>query len=327
MTVLVTGGAGYIGSHVAHALIDEGRKVLIIDNMSTGRMENVPVAAAFERGNVGDIALVRELCQRHGVTAVMHFAGSIVVPESVENPLLYYENNTCVTRNLLEACIDVDIRHLVFSSTAAVYGIPDTVQVNEATPLSPINPYGASKLVIEWILRDLSAASDLRYFALRYFNVCGADAAGRTGQPGGNKATHLIKVACQTALGMRDGMSIFGTDYDTHDGTCVRDYIHVSDLANVHVLALKALEAGGPSRTMNCGYGHGFSVQEVVDAVKKASGVDYPVERVGRRAGDPPALISDPTLVRTELAWEPQFDDLDVIVGSALRWEKELHAV
>lgn len=323
-SILVTGGAGYIGSHVAHELVDDGREVVILDNLSTGVRENMPEAATFVHGDVGDYELLVNLISQHDVDAVMHFAGNIVVPESVENPLKYYRNNTAATRTLLSACVACRVHQFVFSSTAAVYGMPsaEELPVTEETPTAPINPYGASKLMTEWMLRDVDHAHDFRYVALRYFNVAGADPKGRTGQST-PQATHLIKVCSQTALGLRDQLSIFGTDYETRDGTCIRDYIHVTDLARVHILALEALERGEQSRVLNCGYGHGYTVREVIDAVQRVSEVDFDVVEAPRRAGDPPELIADSTKLRDEFGWQPEHDDLDEIVRTALEWEEQ----
>jgi UDP-glucose 4-epimerase len=323
MSILVTGGAGYIGSHVAHELVDDGREVVILDNLSTGVRDNVPAEASFVHGDIGDYELVVNLISEYDVDAVMHFAGSIVVPESVEDPLKYYRNNTARTRSLLSACVIAQVHQFVFSSTAAVYGMPDAdeLPVTEETPTEPINPYGSSKLMTEWMLRDVDHAHDFRYVALRYFNVAGADPEGRTGQST-PQATHLIKVCSQTALGMREELSIFGTDYETRDGTCIRDYIHVTDLARVHILALEALERGESSRVLNCGYGHGYTVREVISAVKRASGVDFKVVDAPRRAGDPPELIADSTKLREEFGWKPEHDDINEIVRTALEWEE-----
>ncbi len=325
MGILVTGGAGYIGSHAAYSLLDSGHEVVVIDNLSTGVRDNVPAAVTFIEGDVGDGAMVRTTLLEHNINAVIHFAGSIIVPESVSNPLKYYRNNTAATRTLLEACIAQDVKHFIFSSTAAVYGTPSETPVAESAPTVPINPYGSSKLMVEQILKDTAAATDLRFVALRYFNVAGADPQGRTGQST-PEATHLIKVAAQAALGVRDGLDLYGSDYDTPDGTCVRDYIHVTDLADVHVLALRYLTDGGESRIMNCGYGRGYSVREVIDVVRSVSGVPFPVREVGRRAGDPASLVSDPSLVRKTLPWTPKFNDLEVIVRSALAWEERIHS-
>lgn len=324
MTVLVTGAAGYIGSHIAHELVDDGRDVVVLDNLSTGVRENVPEAASFVHGDAGDFELVTALLAEHDVEAVMHFAGSIVVPESVEDPLKYYSNNTAVTRTLLAACVAQGVDKFVFSSTAAVYGMPssDELPVTEETPTAPINPYGSSKLMTEWMLRDVAHAHDFRYVALRYFNVAGADPKGRTGQST-PQATHLIKVASEAALGKRERLAIFGTDYETRDGTCIRDYIHVTDLARVHILALEALESGEDSRVLNCGYGHGYTVREVIEAVKRVSEVDFEVADAARRAGDPPELIADSTKLREQFGWQPQHDEIDEIVRTALAWEKK----
>ena len=325
MGILVTGGAGYIGSHTAYSLLDDGYDVVVMDNLSTGVRDNVPAAVTFIEGDVGDGAMVRTILRDHNIDAVIHFAGSIIVPESVSNPLKYYRNNTAATRTLLEACIDQGVKRFIFSSTAAVYGTPAESPVTETSPTVPINPYGSSKLMVEQILKDTAAATDLCFVALRYFNVAGADPQGRTGQST-PEATHLIKVAAQAALGVREGMDLYGSDYDTPDGTCVRDYIHVTDLANVHVLALHYLTDGGDSRIMNCGYGRGYSVREVIDVVRKVSGVSFPVREIGRRAGDPASLVSDPSLVRKTLPWTPKFNDLEVIVRSALAWEERIHS-
>ena len=325
MSILITGGAGYIGSHIAHELVDRGDDVVILDNLSTGVRENVPAKAEFVQGNVGDRDTLSALFKAHQIDAVMHFAGSIVVPESVENPLKYYDNNTAVTRTLLEACVAEKIDKFVFSSTAAVYGMPhaDELPVTEKTPTVPINPYGRSKLMTEWMLQDISYAHDFRYVALRYFNVAGADPSGRTGQST-PAATHLIKVACQAALGVREQLGVFGTDYETRDGTCVRDYIHVTDLAKVHLLALDALQAGSPSRVLNCGYGRGFTVREVIDSVRRVSGVDFVTHDLERRAGDPPELIANAGELRAQFNWQPEHDDLDHIVETALKWERRM---
>lgn len=321
MSVLVTGGAGYIGSHAAHQLVDAGEDVVVLDDLSTGVRENVPGEAVFVEGDVGDAGRVEELVARAGVEAVMHFAGSIVVPESVEQPLAYYENNTCKTRTLLEACVEQGVESFIFSSTAAVYGEPEEVPVDEGTPTEPINPYGASKLMIEWMLRDVARAREgFEYVALRYFNVAGADPQGRTGQSTPD-ATHLIKVASQAAAGKREYIEIYGTDYPTPDGTGVRDYIHVTDLADAHLAALSYLREGGASEVMNCGYGRGFSVREVIEAVKAVSGVDFEVREAARRAGDPAALVSDPSKLRETVDWEPAHGELEEIVGTALKWE------
>ena len=322
--VLVTGGAGYIGSHVVRQLGAAGYPVIVLDNLSTGFRQAVLHGELVE-GNSGDMELAGRLIREHGIEAVLHFAAHIVVPESVAEPLKYYGNNTCNTRNLLQACQENGVKRFIFSSTAAVYGIPEGTAAGENSPLAPINPYGLSKLMSEWMLRDLAAASDLRYVALRYFNVAGADPEGRIGQST-PKATHLIKVACEHALGKRDHVAVFGTDYPTADGTGVRDYIHVDDLASAHILALNYLEQGGTSQTLNCGYGHGYSVREVLDTVQKVSGVELDVREQPRRAGDPPALIAKADRIRGVLNWQPQHDDLKFIVKTALAWEKKLAA-
>ncbi|MCW2241001.1 UDP-glucose 4-epimerase GalE [Azospirillum canadense] len=321
--VLVTGGAGYIGSHVLHALTDAGIPAVTIDNLSTGRRAAVPEAVPLVEGDVGSADLLEKVIRGHSVDAVMHFAGSIVVPESVEKPLAYYRNNTVNSLTLLDTCVRLGIDKVVFSSTAAVYGATDRVPINEDTPTAPINPYGASKLMTEQMLRDAGAAHGLRSVILRYFNVAGADSAGRTGQATPT-ATHLIKVACQALLGRRPALSIFGTDYPTPDGTCIRDYIHVSDLAEAHVLALLHLRRGGESLTLNCGYGRGASVLEVVRTLEEVSGEKVPATVADRRAGDPPQLVAGADRIRERLGWVPKHDRLDEIVRSALAWERSL---
>jgi UDP-glucose 4-epimerase len=319
-TILVTGGAGYIGSHVTRQLMALGRKVVVLDNLSTGFRE-AALDANLVIGDTGDRELVRTLLREQGVTTVLHFAAHTIVPESVENPLKYYGNNTCSTRNLLECCQAAGVKHFIFSSTAAVYGIPSGSTAQEDTPTAPINPYGTSKLMSEMMLRDLALATALRYVVLRYFNVAGSDPSGRIGQST-RKATLLIKVACEAALGHRDSVAIFGTDYPTPDGTGVRDYIHVEDLASAHVRALEYLEAGGTSTTMNCGYGHGYSVREVLNMVEQVSGTKLTINELPRRAGDPPILVAVADRVREILKWQPQFDDLRTIVQTSLAWEK-----
>lgn len=323
MSVLVTGGAGYIGSHMVLELLGAGEEVVVLDNLSTGFRSAVPDAARFVEGNVGDRALVGRLLSDNPIDAILHFAGSIVVPESVTDPLSYYGNNTCNSRNLLQCAVEAGVPYFIFSSTAAVYGEPEHSPAAEDAPLRPISPYGSSKLMTETMLADTARAHPLHYVALRYFNVAGADPSGRVGQST-PKATHLIKVACEAAVGLRPGLDVFGTDYQTPDGTCVRDYIHVTDLVRAHLDALRYLRAGGESAVLNCGYGEGFSVLQVVDAVKRASGVDFPVRMVGRRAGDPPALVAGADRIRSVLGWEPQLNDLDTIVGHALAWERQL---
>lgn len=323
-SVLVTGGAGYIGSHAVLALKDAGWDVAVIDNLTTGFRFAIPDDVPLYEGDIEDGALLARLFSERGIGAIMHFAGSIVVPESVENPLKYYHNNTTKSRALIEAAVAAGVRHFIFSSTAATYGIPETSPVREDSPQRPINPYGWSKLMTEQMLGDTAAAHPMNFCALRYFNVAGADPQARSGQSTAG-ATHLIKVAVEAALGKRDGVSVFGTDYDTPDGTGVRDYIHVSDLAAAHVLALEALIAQ-PSRslTMNCGYGRGFSVLEVLDAVDRVTNLTIERRIEGRRAGDPDQLISDPSRIREELPWTPQHADLDTIIAHALAWERKL---
>ena len=323
-SVLVTGGAGYIGSHAVLALKDAGWPVAVIDNLVTGFRFAVPEGVPFYEGDIADAGLLACIFAEQGTGAIMHFAGSVVVPESVSDPLKYYHNNTANSRTLIEAAVQAGVPHLIFSSTAATYGVPDVESVREDTPQRPINPYGWSKLMTEQMLADVAAAHRLNYCALRYFNVAGADPQGRTGQSTAG-ATHLIKVAVEAALGKRDHVSVFGTDFDTPDGTGVRDYIHVSDLAAAHVLALEALTAQ-PARslTMNCGYGRGFSVMEVLDAVDRVTNRQIERRLEGRRAGDSGALISDPSLIRATLPWQPRYDDLDTIIAHALAWERKL---
>ena len=323
-TVLVTGGAGYIGSHAVLALKDAGYGVVVIDNLVTGFRWAVPDDVPFVQGDIADQPLVEATLRDHGITAIMHFAGSVVVPESVENPLKYYHNNSAKTRDLIDSAVRVGVPHFIFSSTAATYGIPEVEAVREDTPQQPINPYGMSKLMTEYMLRDVAAAHPMNFCALRYFNVAGADPQGRTGQSTAG-ATHLIKVAVEAALGKRESVAIFGNDFATPDGTGVRDYIHVSDLAAAHVLALEALMAE-PERNhlLNCGYGRGFSVLDVLNAVDRVT--NTPVRRVmsPRRAGDPPALISDNRAILATFPWQPRYADLDVIVAHALAWERAL---
>lgn len=320
--VLVTGGAGYIGSHVVRQLGEANYNVIVLDNLVTGFAESV-LHGELIIGNSGDQELVARLLREHDISSVMHFAASTIVPESVSNPLKYYHNNTANTRNLLECCRDANIEHFIFSSTAAVYGEPTVALIDEQAPTAPINAYGTSKLMSEWMLRDLSAATSLRHAALRYFNVAGADPGGRIGQSTA-KATLLTKVACEVAVGKRPHVSIFGTDYATPDGTGVRDYIHVEDLASAHLNALTYLESGGDSVTLNCGYGHGFSVREVIEMVQEVHGEPLVVKEEGRRAGDPPALIAKAERARSVLGWQPRYDDLKVIAETALNWERTL---
>ncbi|MDQ7074914.1 MAG: UDP-glucose 4-epimerase GalE [Gammaproteobacteria bacterium] len=322
--ILVSGGAGYIGSHVVRQLGEAGERIVVLDNLSTGFAEAVLYGELIV-GDTGDQALVRKILKEYDVESVIHFAAHTVVPESVSNPLKYYGNNTCCTRNLLECCDEAGIKHFIFSSTAAVYGMPETMPATEETPKAPINPYGMSKLMTEYMLRDLSAVSDLSSVALRYFNVAGCDPEGRIGQSTPN-ATLLIKVACEVAVGKRDSISIFGTDYPTPDGTGIRDYIHVEDLADAHLKALEYLRGGGESTALNCGYGHGYSVREVLEMVGKVNGTPLNIIEEPRRAGDPPELIAGADLIRTQLGWQPQHDDLEAIVSTALAWEKKLAA-
>jgi len=323
MSVLVTGGAGYIGSHMVLNLADAGEQVVVLDNLVTGFDWAIDGRAIFETGNAGDIDLVLRLIEKHGITEIIHFAGSIVVPESVSNPLKYYANNTATSRNLIEAAVKGGVKHFIFSSTAAVYGMTGLAPVVEDTPLNPMSPYGRSKLMTEWMLADVAAAHPITYGVLRYFNVAGADPGKRSGQST-PEATHLIKVACQTALGQREKMDIFGTDYETPDGTCVRDYIHVTDLIAAHALLLKHLRKGGESSTLNCAYGRGYSVREVVDTVRRVSGVDLRADEGPRRAGDPASITATGEKVRKMLGWVPQHDDLEEIVDTAFNWERHL---
>ena len=324
MAVLVTGGAGYIGSHMVWALVDAGEDVVVLDRLSTGFRWAVAPEARFYEGDIADAALLSAIFAENSIDAIIHFAGSIVVPESVADPLSYYENNTVKSRALIAAAVAAKVPHFVFSSTAAVYGTPEGIEpVLESAALRPESPYGSSKLMTEIMLRDTAAAHDFTYTALRYFNVAGADPRGRTGQSTAG-ATHLIKVACEAALGKRGGMDVYGTDYPTPDGTCVRDYIHVSDLANAHLKALQRMRAGGGSIVANCGYGRGFSVLEVLEQVKAVSGADFPVRLAGRRAGDAVLIVANPSVAMKELGWTPEHDDLSFIVRTALDWEDHL---
>jgi UDP-glucose 4-epimerase len=323
MTILVTGGAGYIGSHMVLELLDSGESPVVLDDLSTGFRWAVPDGVPFVQGDVSDAALVGRIIAEYGVTSIIHFAARIVVPDSVADPLGYYHANTVKTRALIEAAVRGRVKHFVFSSTAAVYGNPVENPVSEDAAPAPMSPYGTSKLMSEWMLRDAAAAHELTYVVLRYFNVAGADPHGRSGQST-PEATHLIKVAVQTALNYRENLSVFGTNYPTPDGTCVRDYIHVSDLAAAHTAALAHLRKGGGNLTLNCGYGHGLSVLEVVDAVKNVSGVDFPVTLVERRAGDPAMIVAKADRIRQELGWTPRHDNLEAIVKQALDWERQL---
>jgi len=323
MTVLVTGGAGYIGSHMVLRLGDAGESTVVLDNLSTGFDWAVDHRATLVQGDAGDMEFVGKLIATHKITEIIHFAGSIVVPESVTDPLKYYRNNTATSRNLLEAAVKGGVERFIFSSTAAVYGMTGLAPVEETTPLSPMSPYGRSKLMTEWMLADVAAAHPIKYGVLRYFNVAGADPKKRSGQST-PLATHLIKVASQTALGQRPKMDIFGTDYPTPDGTCIRDYIHVTDLIEAHKLLLDHLRGGGESTTLNCAYGQGYSVRQVVDTVKSVSGVDFRVDEGPRRAGDPASITATGEKVRAQLGWVPQHASLREMVQTALDWERYL---
>ncbi|MFN3743920.1 MAG: UDP-glucose 4-epimerase GalE [Hyphomicrobiaceae bacterium] len=323
MTVLVTGGAGYIGSHMVLALADAGEQVVVLDNLSTGFRWAVDPRARLVEGDTGDERLVARLLKEHDVEAIIHFAGSIVVPDSVIDPLGYYLNNTVKSRSLLAAAVAAGVPHFIFSSTAAVYGNPAVTPVAEDADLRPVSPYGSSKLMTEIMLADTARAHPIRYVALRYFNVAGADPGGRSGQST-PRATHLIKVACEAALGKRPYIEVFGTDYPTPDGTCIRDYIHVTDLAEAHMAALAHLRRGGASAVLNCGYSKGYSVLQVIDAVKRVSGADFEVRLATRRPGDPASIVAASARIRAELGWVPAHDDLDKIVAQALAWERKL---
>lgn len=323
MAILVTGGAGYIGSHMVWKLIDSGEEVVVADNLATGFDWAVAPDASLEIGDIGDISFLEGIANKKQIEAVIHFAGSVVVPESVANPLFYYENNTAKSRTLIEFAIRHKIDKFIFSSTAAVYGNVGSEPVSENYTLAPESPYGRSKLMTEMMLQDASAAHAFRFAALRYFNVAGSDPLGRTGQST-KGATHLLKVACETVAGKRPSISVFGTDYATPDGTCLRDYIHVSDLVNAHYLALKMLRNGGTSIIANCGYGRGFSVLDVINTVKRVSGRDFQVDHGPRRPGDPAAVVANPERAMVAFGWKPNFDDLQIIVETALNWERKL---
>jgi UDP-glucose 4-epimerase len=323
MTILVTGGAGYIGSHIVQNLVDRRQSVIVLDNLSTGFRHAVSERAPLFVGDFGDESLVSRLIKEHRVEAIMHFAASSVVPESLAKPIVYYKNNTAGSLALLSAAVQSGIRYFVFSSTAAVYGNPDQQLVGESVPPRPMSPYGRSKLMTETMLRDTALVHDLRYVVLRYFNVAGADPKLRTGQST-PAATHLVKVAVQAALGIRNGVEIFGTDYPTPDGTGIRDYIHVCDLVTAHIESLNYLHGGGASATLNCGYGHGYSVREVIEAVKRVSGTDFPVAERPRRLGDPASIVADTHAIRHVLSWDPAYDNLETIVDHALAWERKL---
>ena len=321
-SILVTGGAGYIGSHVVLQLRARGEQVVVLDDLSTGFRQAV-LDTPLVIGKVGDRDLVMETLRTHAIDTVLHFAAHTIVPESVANPLKYYGNNTCSTRTLLQCCVETGVKHFVFSSTAAVYGIPADSFAAETSPTAPINAYGTSKLMSEWMLRDVAASSPLRYVALRYFNVAGSDTAGRIGQATA-KATLLIKVACEAAVGKRPHVSIYGTDFPTADGTGVRDYIHVEDLAAAHLDALTYLRKGGTPQVLNVGYGRGYSVREVLKSVERVAGHALNIREENRRAGDPPVLVARADRIRTELGWQPRLDDLDTIVKTSLQWEQRL---
>lgn len=321
--LLVTGGCGYIGSHVVRQLSEAGYEIVVYDNLSTGFADALVHGERLVVGDLADTERVESVFLEYGCKSVLHFVAAIVAPESVTAPLKYYGNNTCNTFHLLKACVKFGVEQFIFSSTAAVYGMPDSGYAAELSPTRPINPYGASKLMSEWMLRDTAAAHGLRYVALRYFNVAGADPEARMGQRT-PEATHLIKVCCQAALGMRKGISIFGTDYPTSDGTGIRDYIHVEDLASAHLAALRYLEKGGESVTLNVGYGQGASVRDVITMVRRVSGVEFPVEEAPRRPGDPASLVAKADSIRKVLNWEPRYNDLEMIVSDAWRWERKL---
>jgi UDP-glucose 4-epimerase len=321
MPVLVTGGAGYIGSQTVLELTDAGETVVVLDNLSTGFEAAVSPAAKLVVGDVGNPTLLASVITEHKIDAIIHFAGSIVVPESISNPLGYYHNNTCKTRILIESAVKGHVPHFIFSSTAAVYGASGFEPINEKSPLRPQSPYGRSKLMSEWMLEDISKAHGLKYTVLRYFNVAGADPEGRAGQAT-KGATHLIKVASEAALGKRKFVEVFGTDYPTPDGTCIRDYIHVKDLAVAHKLALARLRGGEQNLTANCGYGRGYSVLEILHAVQRVNGAKLDIRFSTRRPGDPTAIVADSNVARSEFGWAPQFDNLDAIISSALKWER-----
>lgn len=323
MSVLVTGGAGYIGSHMVYELRDAGQRLVVLDNLSNGQRWAIPGDVPLIIGDISNQKLVSAVIKEYDVSAIIHFAGSIVVPDSVIDPLGYYHNNTAKSRDLIACAVYNGVKHFIFSSTAAVYGMPEKGQVDEETSMKPISPYGSSKMMTEIMLRDTAAAHDFDYVALRYFNVSGADPKGRCGQSTPN-ATHLIKVAAQTALGQRTHMEVYGTDYPTDDGTCIRDYIHVTDLVRAHSAALSYLRQGGESQVLNCGYGHGYSVLQVIEAVKKVSMNNFAVRKAERRAGDPAILVAKAERLPKQLGWSPEYDNLETIVAHAYEWEKHL---
>jgi UDP-glucose 4-epimerase len=325
MTVLVTGGAGYIGSHMTYALVDRGERVIVLDNLLTGNRSLISHAATLIEGDIGDEALLHRVIREHNIDAVINFAGFIVVPESVSQPLRYYLNNTVKTRTLVEACVEEEVKNFIFSSTGAVYSVGGKQPLSETEPKDPISPYARSKLMTEWMLEDAAKAHDFRPTVLRYFNVAGADPQGRTGQSSPN-ATHLIKVASQVALGRRPQLELFGTDYPTPDGTCVRDYIHITDLIGAHLLALDALRRGAAPDTYNVGYGRGLSVRDVIKGMEEVFGRKLPVVESPRRPGDPPILISDPSKLKAALGWKPEHEDLHEIIRSAYEWERRFNA-
>jgi UDP-glucose 4-epimerase len=321
MSVLITGAAGYIGSHATLAFVEAGYEVIALDNLTTGFRESIPIEIPFYPINVNNVSAVAEILEQYNVLSVVHFAGSLVVPESIKKPLLYYDNNTCASRSLIQTCVDYGVQNFIFSSTCQTYGIPDKIPVSEHAETKPINPYGRSKLMTEWLIEDTAAAHGLRYVSLRYFNVAGADPQGRSGQSTPN-ATLLIKVACEAAVGLRDHVIVFGEDYGTPDGTCIRDYVHVSDLVEAHVSALKYLESGGQNEILNCGYGHGYSVREVLEKMQHVANKKIKVCNGPRRIGDPPILIANSDKIRALLNWNPKYDNLTYIVETALSWER-----
>jgi len=323
MKILVTGGAGYIGSHIVKALGEKGHDIVVYDNLSYGH-EWAVLNGRLVKGDLDDQRLLNTIFEAEDFEAVIHLAAFVVVEESVREPVKYYKNNFVNTLNLIEACITHNVSKFIFSSSAAVYGIPEKVPVTEDAPLQPINPYGSSKEMVEHVLDDVSKAHNLRYVSLRYFNVAGADPLSRIGQAR-KDATHLITASLRTALGIKNHLYLFGTDYPTPDGTCIRDYIHVDDLADVHILALESLASGGVSRVYNCGYEHGYSVKEVVEKAKNVTGIDFPVTPAGRRPGDPPSLIADTSRIKKELDWKPKYDDLEYIIKTAWEWEKKIN--